>query len=58
MDMLEYFREVIREFAYIRWLSIRRTVLLSLVVIIVALASGFFLGAFDGIFSSLLKDVI
>ena len=56
--MLEYFSGVVREFKYIRWLSIRRTVVLTVIIVIVALFGGFALGAFDNIFANVLKGVV
>ena len=56
--MLEYFSGVAREFKYIRWLSFRRVVVLTTIVIIVALVGGFVIGAFDSIFANVLKDVV
>ena len=56
--MFEYFSGVTREFKYIRWLSIRRTIVLTIVIIIASLFGGFALGAFDNIFANVLKGVV
>lgn len=58
MHMVSYLKGVLHEFKYIRWLSVRRTVLLSSVVIFVALIIGFLLGALDSGFSAILKTIV
>ena len=53
-----YFAASFREFPRIRWLSFRRAVSLTLLVVSVGLLSGFLLGALDNGFSSILQRII
>lgn len=56
--MFRYFAHVHREFRYIRWLSVRRAFVLTLVVLVAALIAGFVLGAVDSGYTTLLEDII
>ena len=56
--MFGYFSDATREFKYIRWLSLRRVVVLTPVVIIIAFGVGFALGAVDSVFAGILKTVV
>lgn len=56
--MLRYFTHVRREFGYIRWLSVRRTVAMTTLVIIATLIAGFLLGAADSGYTKLLEHII
>ena len=56
--MLQYFSHVAHEFRYIRWLSVRRSLVLTVIVIVVALITGFALGALDSIFARILKGIV
>lgn len=58
MKTMQYAKGVIREFKNIRWLSLRRVVHLSIIVIIVGIISGFILGAIDSGFANLLRQVL
>ena len=56
--MFQYLSGVIREFSYIRWLSLRRVASLTVLVIAVGLISGFLLGATDSLFASVLRNIV
>lgn len=56
--MVTYFKGVIREFSYIRWLSIRRTIAFTIFIIAVALFLGFSLGAVDSFLASILRGIV
>ena len=56
--MYQYFVDSLREFSHIRWLSFRRALLLTVVVVLVGILAGFLLGSLDSGFSALLAGVI
>ncbi|MDE0243637.1 MAG: preprotein translocase subunit SecE [Candidatus Kaiserbacteria bacterium] len=56
--MFRYFAQVHREFRYIRWLSIRRAFILTVIVLIAAFIAGFLLGAIDGGYATLLEGIV
>ena len=57
MLYMNYFRGVIREFSRVRWLSLRRAVILTVIVIICTFIAGFVLGAFDNVLFNVIKGV-
>ena len=56
--MLQYFMGVAGEFKQIRWLSARRALMFSVIVIIASLITGFVLGAMDSLFATILKSIV
>ena len=56
--MFRYFAQVQREFRYIRWLSARRALVLTIIVIIAAFISGFLLGAIDSGYAKILERIV
>ena len=56
--MYRYITDSLREFHHIRWLSVRRAAVLTVVVVLVGLLAGFFLGALDNGFSTLLRGIV
>ncbi len=56
--MFRYLAGVKQEFAYIRWLSIRRALVLTLAIIAVGFFAGFVLGAIDRGLSEILSAVV
>ena len=55
--MFQYFLNVAGEFKQIRWLSVRRAFMLTLVVVVSTFAAGFVLGAVDNVFTTLLRYI-
>ena len=56
--MFRYLTGVKQEFRYIRWLSVRRALVLTLVVVFVGIVAGFALGAVDKGLSTILRAVV
>ena len=55
---MKYFGGVIREFRNIRWLSISRAFVLTLVVIFFGVSAGLLLGILDNSFSSVVREIV
>lgn len=56
--MFQYFANAAREFKYVRWLSLRRVAMLTPVVLLVGILTGFALGAVDSGLAGILKTVV
>lgn len=56
--MLGYFSGAFGEFKQIRWLSVGRAFVLTIIVIVATFFAGFALGAVDRLFATLLRIVI
>ena len=56
--MFQYFTGVAGEFKQIRWLSAKRAVLFSVIVVITSFITGFALGAMDSLFATILKSIV
>ena len=56
--MLQYFAGVAGEFKQIRWLSAKRALMFSVIVVIASFIVGFALGAVDSLFATLLKSIV
>ena len=56
--MMTYLRNVIREFAFIRWLPFFRAFGLAIFVLVVSIIVGFILGALDNGFALILKGIV
>ena len=56
--MLQYFVGAAGEFKQIRWLSARRALLFSIIVVVASFVLGFALGAVDSLFATLLKSIV
>lgn len=56
--MWDYFKEVRGEMKHVSWPSRRQTIIYTLVVIGVSLATAVYLGVWDYLFSLLLKIII
>ncbi|OGC87648.1 preprotein translocase subunit SecE [Candidatus Adlerbacteria bacterium RIFCSPLOWO2_01_FULL_54_21b] len=56
--MINYFREVRAEMKHVSWPSRRLTVMYTLVVIAISLATAVYLGLLDYIFSAFIKQII
>ena len=55
---MQYFRNVIKEFPSIRWLSIRRVLYFAVIAIVIAIIVGYLLGLLDNSLGNLLGKVI
>ena len=58
MKLIQYFKGVFAEIPHISWPTRRQTIILTIIVILVSIAAGYFLGLFDLIFTALLEMVI
>lgn len=56
--MLQYFADATGEFKQIRWLSTKRALLFSVIVVVASFVLGFALGAVDSLFATLLKSIV
>ncbi|MCY4577221.1 MAG: preprotein translocase subunit SecE [Candidatus Kaiserbacteria bacterium] len=56
--MLQYFAGAAGEFKQIRWLSTKRALLFSVIVVVTSFVAGFALGAVDSLFATLLKSIV
>ena len=56
--MLQYFVSAAGEFKQIRWLSAKRSLLFSVIVVVASFVIGFALGAVDSLFATLLKSIV
>lgn len=56
--MYRYFVASLHEFSRIRWLSLRRALVLSVVVLVFGVISGFLLGMLDRGFATLLQGIV
>lgn len=58
MAILDYFKEVRAEMKHVSWPSRRQTIIYTLVVIGVSLATAVYLGVWDYLFSLFLRGII
>ncbi len=58
MSFIIYIREVIAEFSHVSWPTPRQTIMYTLLVIIISLATAAYLGVLDYGFSVILKRII
>ena len=56
--LLQYFVSAAGEFKQIRWLSVSRSLLFAVIVIVASFVFGFVLGAIDSLFATLLKGIV
>ena len=56
--MFNYFREVRAEMKHVSWPTRRQATVFTVVVIVISLVTAAYLGAFDYVFTALLKLVI
>jgi len=58
MKIIEYFKETKTELKHVIWPSRRQTFYYTLIVIILSVIVGYYLGIFDFIFSKALEKII
>lgn len=58
MILITYLREVIAEFSHVSWPTPRQTVMYTVLVILISLATAAYLGVLDYVFSTILKRII
>lgn len=58
MRFIEYIKETRAEFKHVAWPTRKQAILYTLVVIVISLLTAAYLGAFDYVFTTLLKLVI
>lgn len=58
MKLLTYFKETRAEFKHVAWPTRKQAILYTVVVIAISLITAAYLGAFDYVFTTLLKLVI
>ena len=56
--MMRYFTQVQREFRHIRWLTVRRAFVMTLIVIVATVLSGLLFGAIDGGYARILERIV
>ncbi len=56
--LITYFKETRAELKHVTWPTRKQAVMYTVVVIIISLFTAFYLGAFDYLFTTLLKSVI
>lgn len=58
MQFINYLRETKGEWNHISWPSRRQAVVFTVLVILLSVATAFYLGAFDALFTFLMKKLI
>lgn len=58
MGLINYFKEVRSELRHVTWPSTRQTAVFTVIVIILAIGTAYFLGVFDFIFTRLLDILV
>jgi preprotein translocase subunit SecE len=58
MQITEYIKETRAELKHVAWPTRRQAIVFTSVVIVISLATAAYLGAFDYVFTTLLKTII
>ena len=58
MKITEYIKETRAELKHVTWPTRKQAIIYTIVVIVISLFTAFYLGAFDYVFTTLLKLVI
>ena len=56
--IIEYVKEAKSELAHVSWPSRRKAVVSTIIVIVISLATAIYLGIFDTLFTTLIKNFI
>lgn len=58
MQFIEYIKESKGELAHVTWPTRRQAVVFTVLVIVLSIATALYLGAFDALFTTLIKKFI
>lgn len=58
MQVIEYLKDVRAELVHVKWPTRKTTMYFSLVVVALSLVAALYLGAFDFVFSEIIKSLI
>lgn len=58
MKIINFFKAVKGEFKHVVWPTRRHTVIFTIIVIVVSVAAGYYLGLFDYIFTNILEVIL
>lgn len=58
MKLIEYFKGIGTELSHVVWPTRRQTIILTVIVVLLSVIAGYYLGLFDLIFSDVLNFII